>query len=168
MPLYEYECPVHGRFLSEWQADVRLCQVQYDCDCLVPYLDGDRQHSSDCSVFRFCHRESKRKWSFQLAPVMQEHLNATTGKPVSSKRQFRDQLKQASDEATRRSLEGSLEFARAADEQGIDIGDFKPREIPHNFVPVEDREQLGVTEEGMDATKKEQTDSGNRERKFYS
>lgn len=151
MPMYEYECPVHGRWLDSGRGDFGPC----------PVWEGNDDPKQ-------CNRRSKRKWSFQLAPVMQEHLNVTTGLPVSSKRQFADQLKRASEEASRRSLEGSLEFARAAEEQGIDIGDFKPREIPHNYVPIEDKEQLGVTDEGMDATMKERTDKGVRERKFYS
>lgn len=71
-----------------------------------------------------------RVFSFNQKPMMPEHLNSTTGQVVRSERQFRDQLKRQSEAETVRT--------------GIE----------HNYVPVDvqDRQTLGVTAEGLDAT----------------
>lgn len=161
MPLYEYECPEHGRFLTEERDNTSLC----------PHTTPLESGKPDVTTLMFyCGLTSKRKWSVNVQPSMQEHFNTTIGKPVSNMNAFKDGLKRASEEATLRPIEAHADLVRAAEEQGIDIGDAKPRELEHNFVPVDmrDKEALGVTDEGLDATRKQQTDSGKRERKFYS
>ena len=145
MTLYEYECPVHGRFLDERRRD------RISCTRTVAY-DVDPWDGTDISIK--CPNVAKRKWSFQLPRVMQEHLNPTTGTYISSNRQFDDELKRASEQATIRSYQSGVEFKRAAEEQGIDIGNFQPKEVPHNFVRTEDREQIG----GVSDEVKEQVD----------
>lgn len=157
MPIYEYECPTHGRFTSDLRGDKMMCRVvlAYDTD-----VDGN-----DLPIR--CRSMSKRKWGFQMAPVMQETFSPATGSVVTSRRQLAEELKLKSEEADRRSLEGSLEFKRAADEQGIDIGDFQPREIHHNFVPTTDPEQIGYNDEVKELAKKQATDSGQRDPNLY-
>jgi hypothetical protein len=44
----------------------------------------------------------KRRFQVSIGSVMQEHMNTTTGTPISSMRQFRDKLKQQSDEQSAR------------------------------------------------------------------
>lgn len=157
MPVYEYECPTHGRFTSELRGDKMMCRVvlAYDVD-----VDGN-----DLPIY--CRLMSKRKWGFQMPRVMQETFSPATGSVVTSRRQLAEELKIKSEEADRRSLQGSLEFKQMADEQGIDIGDFQPREIHHNFVPTEDPEQIGYTEEVKELAKKQATESGRRDPKLY-
>lgn len=156
MPVYEYECPVHGRFTSDLRGD------KMSCPTVIAY---DTYYGEDIEIK--CRSMSKRKWGFQMAPVMQETFSPATGSVVTSRRQLAEELKLKSEEADRRSLEGSLEFKRAADEQGIDIGDFQPREIHHNFVPTEDPEQIGYTDEVKELAKKQAVDSGQRDPKLY-
>lgn len=70
--------------------------------------------------------------------VMQEHFNVAVGKPISSNRQFKDELKRQSE----------LMSART----GTD----------HRFVPVDTRDQaaVGATDEGLDASAKVRRDAG--------
>lgn len=114
-----------------------------------------------------CFKRSRRKWGFQMPRVMQEHFNHTTQSYISSNRQFDDELKRAGEAATLRSYQSGLEFKRAAEEQGIDIGDFEPREVPHNFVRTEDKEQVGFTDEVKEQAKKKAVDEGLVDRKLY-
>lgn len=157
MPLYEYECPTHGRFTTDVRGDKAMCMtvLAYDVD-----PDG-----YDIAIR--CRLMSKRKWGFQMPRVMQETFSPATGSVVTSRRQLAEELKRKSEEADRRSLEGSLEFKRAADEQGIDIGDFQPREIHHNFVPTEDPAQIGLTDEVKEQAKEHATNAGMRDPKLY-
>jgi DNA-directed RNA polymerase subunit RPC12/RpoP len=73
-----------------------------------------------------------------LGPIMQEHFNAAVNKPISSNRQFVDELKRKSEEMSART--------------GME----------HRFVPVDmgDQKGLGVTDEGLDATAKVRRDKG--------
>ena len=72
---------------------------------------------------------------------MSEHWNTALGNYVSNERQFKDGLKIASENATM--LTG----------------------VEHNYQPVDlkDTKRLGVTEEGLDATRAAQVKAGTRE-----
>jgi putative FmdB family regulatory protein len=74
-----------------------------------------------------------------------EHFNTAVGSHVTSKREFGDKLKAASDRQSARTG------------------------LAHNYVPVDlrDREACGVTDEGLDATRKHRVDSGMVETKRY-
>lgn len=77
--------------------------------------------------------------TFAIKAPMQPHYNMTTGTYISSSNQFSDQLKAMSEERTLRT--------------GIE----------HNFVPHDPREmkdELGVTDEGLEATYRRTRDSG--------
>ena len=129
MPYYEYQCVVHGNFLTQQRDDTMPCtQVTSGVDPLV------------------CGLVSKRRWSLAIQTGMPTHYNQALGKEVSSQRQVKEGLKIASEEATERT--------------GID----------HDFQPVDlrDKEGLGVTEEGMEATNRVKRDLGQTEGKFHS
>jgi len=103
--IYEYRCP--------------------KCRALTTSTHrGDRLHEP-CGACG--HSPLHRKFSVAVKPMMHEHFNKAVGKPISSMRQFKDELKAASEKAT--------------EETGI----------PHNYVPVEygDREAFGATGEGI-------------------
>lgn len=80
MPSYAYACQDCGR---ENTATTPHDRLMLCCPCNMSTL---HMH--------------KRVWSVQFASVMHEHLNQATGKPTSSRRQFRDDLARASDEAS--------------------------------------------------------------------
>ena len=77
----------------------------------------------------------RRRFSFSVAPAMQEHFNHTINKPVSSMRQFRDELSKASEEY----------FLRTGNES--------------KFVP-KDWGELGATDEGLDRTNEQRSREG--------
>lgn len=111
MPVYEYKCSMCGR---EWQETLSIKRYS-------------EMPAPDCPQ---CDIPMARVFSFAIKTPMHEHINHTTGQLVSSERQFKDQLKRQSEEATLRT--------------GIE----------HNFVPVDakDKATFGVTNEGLDAT----------------
>lgn len=106
MTLYTYRCPTCGTEAVSTERRDRLHQVCRGCGSMDP---------------------QRRVFGFAFKQPMAEHFNATVGKPVSSERQFADELKRAGERAT------------------IETG------IEHNYKPVEwgDREALGVTGEGI-------------------
>lgn len=124
MPVYEYKCGV--------------CNLSWDLSATIQEYDSFAGYDH-CP---YCGAEDKvaRVFSFSVKPTMAEHMNNTTGQVVSSERQFKDQLKRQSEEATIRT--------------GIE----------HNFVPVDhnDRQTLGVTSEGLDATYNRRKELGMR------
>lgn len=77
-----------------------------------------------------CGGEIKRVFSFSIRRSMPEHFNTSTGTYVSNERALKDDFKRLSDAATERTG------------------------IPHNYVPIDpqDKETLGVTDEGLDST----------------
>lgn len=87
MPVYEYKCE-KGHVVEV--SDCRDASSQYVGGCCPEPSSGGR----------ICLKPLKRKYSVQFASVMQEHYNPSVGKPVSSMRQFRDELARASDAAT--------------------------------------------------------------------
>lgn len=106
--IYEYKCPeCKSRAISEKRAD------------RIPGV-----------VCQGCHtiQEFRRVFSINVAPVMQEHFNATVQKPISSNRQFVEELKRESERA---SLQTGME---------------------HRYEPIDptDKQGLGVTDEGID------------------
>lgn len=115
---YEYKCPQPG------------CTTTVRSD-----HRGDRLFSP-CPSCQ--HQPLHRVFGFAYHPPMQEHMNAATNQPVSNARQFSDQLKRASEEATLYS--------------GIE----------HQYEPVDinDGAALGVTNEGLDTTNKERWKKG--------
>lgn len=111
MPTYEWRCNNCGREWSE--------QLTIEAYSTIPAPECPQCDISMSRVFSFVHKTG-----------MPEHFNNTTGQVVSSSKQFADQLKRQSEEATIRT--------------GIE----------HNFVPVDaaDKKAFGVTNEGLAAT----------------
>lgn len=85
----------------------------------------------------------ERVFSFAYKSPLQEHFNVSTGSYVTSERTLKDEMKRASDERSER--------------LGFD----------HSFTPVDPRETeaLGVTEEGLDSTRRREVEEGKRETK---
>lgn len=110
MPIYEYRCP--------------------DCDNYSELSLTIDEYSGIEMVECNCGSAMVRIFSFSVKPIMVEHMNRTTGQLVSSEKQFADQLKRQSEEASIRT--------------GIE----------HNFVPVDtqDKATLGVTDAGLRET----------------
>lgn len=79
MPLYEFRCRSCG-----WQGD------------LVFAVDDDSRHHARCG----CGERLSRRFGFRLVAGFAEHRNPSTGRWTTSDRQFRDDLKRASEEAT--------------------------------------------------------------------
>jgi len=73
MTLYGYQC--------------RECGQEYTSEIRADLLDRD------C-----CGQPIKRKYSVAVHRPMHEHFNTSVGKPISSDRQFRDELKRKSEE----------------------------------------------------------------------
>jgi putative FmdB family regulatory protein len=72
----------------------------------------------------------KRVWSFNRKPGMEHHFNHATGTVVSSMTQFKDEL-------------------RKKDEQYFRETGIERRSVPVDYA---DREQVKVTNEGLDST----------------
>jgi hypothetical protein len=105
MPFYEYKCP-----------ECKLISTKTENDLQLP-----------CSVCGY--HSLKRLFSFMIKPSMPAHYNQSVGRYVTGERDFKDELKRASD--------------RATEETGI----------PHSYVPVDlhDSDTFGANEEGMSA-----------------
>lgn len=103
-----------------------------DIDETFSYVGDIGPHP--CSV---CGSIMRRGFSFSFRRSMQEHFNTSTGTYVSTRRDFEDDLKRKSEEASHRT--------------GMD----------HNFVPVDmnDMKALGVTDEGLEETHRKHHDN---------
>jgi hypothetical protein len=88
MILYGYQCRECGQeYTSETRGDV----LMEDC------APGEMApHEVPCQACG--HSPVKRKYSLAVHRPMHEHFNQSVGKPISSDRQFRDELKRKSDE----------------------------------------------------------------------
>ena len=124
MTLYEYRCQLCGHIET---SDERADDLRH------------RSHVKRGEVL-VCSGLLRRVWAVNFAPVMQEHFNSTVQRPISSMRQFEQELRRASDEASERT--------------GID----------HRFAPVDptDRKALGVTSDGLEATNRTRQANGLR------
>lgn len=87
---------------------------------------------------KLCDGRMRRVASFNFQRPMQPHFNHTVGKPISNDRQFKDELKRKSEaNYLRTGFESNL--------QPVDLHDAK---------------SLGVTDEGLDSTRKRLHDTG--------
>lgn len=124
MILYGYQCRECGQeYTSEFQGSV-LQVLCCDGECAA--------EPEDQWVNKFCDRcgndEIKRRYSLAVHRPMHEHFNQSVGKPISSDRQFRDELKRKSEEQFLRTgipadyQPVDPEVARAAVEQSQAMG----------------------------------------------
>lgn len=110
---------------------------EFQCRECGTILHSNSRTEQQCN----CGGSLKRKYGFSFKRPMQEHYNPTVGKVISSDRQFTRELKIASEQATERTG------------------------IKHSFVPVDisDKEALGVTDTGLQATHDKEVAEGKRE-----
>ena len=104
---------------------------EYRCtECGYTANVTDRADSLGACPARQCSGLLKRVWRVNFGAVMQEHFNATVGKPISDGRQFERELRRMSDERT------------------------AATGIEHRFAPVDptDTKTLGVNHEGLAST----------------
>lgn len=120
MPIYEFRCRECGNGRESQSRDILPCP---------------------------CGGVLKRVFHCNVTPMFQEHFNHSVGRYVSSKQDFNDGLKQASEDASQ---------AR------VDPITGKVTQIEHNFQPVEagDTKALGVTDEGLETTMRDHRDKG--------
>ena len=125
MPTYTYRCPWCN---NEW-------------DRFFPFDESDTPVY--CS-YDGCHAEKVLSiGAFHRS--MPAHYNMSVGKHVSNIREFKDDLKRASETASQRTG------------------------IAHNFTPIDMRDpaQTRATEDGLETTRKRETDTGQREAKKW-
>jgi hypothetical protein len=113
MPSYEWRCTnpkVHHRMVFT-----------------MSISEYEEQFEGMAALCRECQYPLVRIFSFAPKRMMHEHFNLSSGTVVSDHKQFRDDLKRASERATLRTG------------------------IPHDYQPVDlgEKEALGVTEEGL-------------------
>lgn len=87
MPTYEYRC-------SDDATHTRDLHCSPD-DALKAVYDKGQMCCPCGGVY-------KRRFSLTFPTMLHEHFNDTVGKPIHSHRQFRDELRRASDHATER------------------------------------------------------------------
>lgn len=116
-----------------------MAEYQYRCaGCKVVFTTLSRTEIPPCPV---CGNESKRDFSFFFKPDTPEHFNHSVGTYVTNERELRDAIKRKSDEASERNgIEHNLEFMSRAD--------------------MADMGAHGVTEEGLDDSRKAWHDMG--------
>jgi hypothetical protein len=135
MPLYDFRCPDHRDV-----HDTLMCAIADAPLTLYSFCD-------------FCQsmRDFKRVFGFNHKPGMEEHLNQSVGKPISSMRQYRDELSRKSDEM------GQDRIYQTADGEKVIVPG-----IPVNYKPLEwgDHQAFGATNEGIDASNRERSKLG--------
>lgn len=119
MPLYEYRCKECG---YQRQSQKRDSQLGYCPDC-------------DRGIL-------KRSWGFQMAPVVHQYFDHSTGQVINDRKHLLSVAKEMSDRQTERTG------------------------ITHNYVPADmtDKATLGITGEGLDSTYNAQVKSGQIEK----
>lgn len=121
----------------------------YKCKGCDQHFVGTHVLSEDLDKLDcpFCERRGLivKKFSVAVKRPMAEHFNLGTGRWETSMRSIEEHYKKASEEATERTG------------------------IPHNFKPVDlrDKEALGVTDEGLDATARAKRESGETSGRTY-
>lgn len=98
-------------------------------------------HGLDVCLIDGCLGALRRVYSISFTKPLQEHWNTTVNKPIRTNKQFADELKRASEEATLRT--------------GVE----------HRYVPT-DPSAVGATQEGMESTYREQRNAGKTESKL--
>jgi len=112
MPLYEWRCP----------------------KCHAHTTTTDNSTPPTCTL---CTISLHRRYTFYKPAPFTPHFNVSLGRHVSSRQDFLEGLKAASDSATERTG------------------------IPHNYVPIDiaDRDAFGATDESMDDYHRQHHDS---------
>lgn len=115
----------------------------YHCPIHGEFRCATRADFTSCHLSMSCVQRAQRRWGFSVATSFQPHFNSTLGVAVNTKSQFESELSRASEAASRPVINH--------------LSDGTPVEVErpqHNFVPVDmhDKQAMGVTDEGLDAT----------------
>jgi hypothetical protein len=107
----------------------------FKCDSCLGETDRFTRNPPFCNR---CDLPMRRVWGFHLAHSMPEHFNPTVGKVVTNERAFKDELK------------------RMGEKESEVTG------LYHDYQPIDisDPKACGVTDEGLDATRRQARDSG--------
>lgn len=116
-----------------------MAEFQYKCaQCQVIFTTLSRTDIPPCPV---CEQQATRDYVFQFKPDIPEHFNHSIGRYVTNERELRDAIKRQSDEASERNgIETNLEYLTRAD--------------------MADPSAHGVTDEGLESTRREWRDMG--------
>lgn len=100
----------------------------FECKNCGREKDSDNNIPSPCQ----CGGTYSRRYSFSVSRGFTPHYNHSVGKYVNNYQEFKDELSRASESASER------------------LG------IEHNFQPIDgtDKSAIGVTDEGMDETRR--------------
>lgn len=115
----------------------------YWCPTHGEFNCATRADSTDCHISMSCTQRAQRVWGFSVAASFQSHYNPSLGVAVNTHSQFESELARASEAAS------SPAVNYLAD--GTPVPVERP---PHTFTPVDmrDKQALGVTNDGLDAT----------------
>lgn len=126
MPTFDYRCTQCGHVIEDQYFPIREPQSSIPCP--------------------LCHARAKKILQFPaIKRTMSDHFNATLGRPVSSERDFRNGLSEASDKASIRAQ----------------------REVSYSPVDLRDKAAVGVNDEGLDQTRRRERAEGKSEAKKY-
>lgn len=115
----------------------------YRCPTHGEFSCAHRADQVNCHLNMACSERAQRIWGFRVGQSFQPHFNPSTSSYISSPSQLGSELARASE------LASAPTTNYLADGTPVEV------ERPHhNFVPVDlhDKEALGVTNEGLDAT----------------
>lgn len=115
----------------------------YACPTHGEFSCAERADSTLCHINMSCPHRAQRRWGFSVGPSFQPHFNSSIGAPVSSRAELKSELARASEAASAPTTNYLAD--------GTPVTVERP---PHHFVPVDprDKQTLGVTNEGLDAT----------------
>lgn len=115
----------------------------YSCPVHGEFSCATRADNTTCHISMSCTQPCQRRWGFSIASSFQPHYNPTVGLNVSTPGQFQSELSRASERASAPTTN------YLADGTPIEV-----QRAPHNFQPVDlhDKQTLGVTNDGLDAT----------------
>lgn len=121
--------------------DFRCAQCGHDFELIQPIASTTR--TTQCPT---CQGVATKVLTFPaIRQSLPEHFNTALGEYVTNDRDFRDGLKQKSDDDSKR----------------------HNRTVNYSPVDLRDKTALGVTEEGMDATRRHEVATGQREAKKF-
>lgn len=115
---------------------------EYECEDHGLFRSYTRADRLQC-IHTPCTNVAQRRWGVNVGVSFQPHFNPSLGLAVNSQSQFESELSRASEAASQPAI--------VYDANG---GEHHVERPVHNFQPVDmhDKQALGVTNDGLDAT----------------